>query len=68
MWRNDANPGYQVLSLGEIADSVVNELDSSSSNELEEEAVVRPKMAHTSDLTDTLLKYVDVTANREIQG
>ena len=66
---NDANPGYQVLSLGEIAKSVVNESDcSSSSSEWEEEVVIRPKMAEVSESMDTLLKYVDVTSNREIQG
>ena len=64
---NDANPGYQVLSLGEIADSVVNESNSSSS-ESEEEVVVRSKMAEVRDSIDTLLKYVDVTANQKIQG
>ena len=66
---NDANPRYQVLSLGEIAESVVNESDSSSSSsESEKEVVVRPKRAEVSESIDTLLNYVDVTANREIQG
>ena len=60
-------PGYQILSLGEIADSVVNESDSSSSKS-EEEVVVRPKMAEVRYSIDTLLKYVDVTTNWEIQG
>ena len=66
---NGTNPGYQVLSLGEIAESAVNESDSrSSSSESEEEVVVRPKMAQVCDSIDLLLKYVDVTTNREIQG
>ena len=65
----DADPGYKVLSLGEIADSVVNESDSSSnSSESEEEVLAQPEMAEVRDSIDNLLKYVDVTYNREIQG
>ena len=64
-----ADPGYQVLLLAEIARYVVNESDSSSSSESEEEVVVvRPKMDEVHDSIATFLKYVDVTANQEVQG
>ena len=65
---NNADPGYHVLSLGEIAELVVSESDSNSSSESEEEVVVRPKTAEVHDSIDTLLKYDDVTTNRDIQG
>ena len=47
-----------LLSLGEIADSVVNKSDSSSSSESEEEVVVRPKTAEVRDSIDTLLSML----------
>ena len=57
---DDADPGYQVLSIEEIADSVVNESDSSSnsSSESEEVVVVRSRMAEVRHSIETLLKYV----------
>ena len=40
----------------------------SSSSESEEEVVVRPKMVEACDSIDLLLKFIDATANLEIQG
>ena len=64
--ENDADPGHQVLSIGEIADTLTEEArKESSSSESEEVVVPTPKMAHVRESIDTLLQYVDTRQYRE---
>ena len=57
---SDADPGHQVMTIDEIADSVTEEpVEDGSSSESEEEVVARPKMAHVRESIDTLLQFVD---------
>ena len=67
--ESDADPGHQVLTIDEIADSVTEEArEESSSSESEEEVVPRPKMAHVRESIDTLLQFVDGVDDKQIQG
>lgn len=68
--ENDADPGYQILSAEEIADSVVNPDPDESSSEGEEEVVapVRPKMSDVREALDTLITFVDLDSNPEVQA
>ena len=66
--ENDADPWYQVLSMEEIAKTVLHGDQSDSSSDLEEEVVVRPRIADVRDSIDTLIQFVDVTDNREISA
>ena len=57
---SDTDPGHQVMTLDEIADSVTEAArEDSSSSESEEEVVPRPKMAHVHESIDTLLQFVN---------
>ena len=66
---SDADPGHQVMTIDEIADSVTGEpVQDESNSELEEEVIARPKMAHVRESIDTLLNFVDVAKDKQIQG
>ena len=60
--ENDSDPGYQLLSTEEIAESVLagDQPGESSSSDSEDEVVVRQKMSQVSDCSDTLIQYADV--------
>ena len=61
---SDADPGHQVMTIDEIADSVTDK----SNSESEEVVITRPKMAHVRESIDTLLNFVDVAEDKQIQG
>ena len=66
---SDADPGHQVMTLDEIADSVTEEpVEDSSSSESEEEVVTKPKMVHVRESIDTLLQFIDGVKDKHIQG
>ena len=66
---SDADPGHQVMTIDEIADSVTDEpVQDENNSESEEEVVTRSKMAHVCESIDTLLNFVDVAEDKQIQG
>ena len=65
--ESDADPGHQVMTIDEIADSVTEEArEDSSSSESEEEVVPRPKMAHIRESINTLLQFIDGVEDKQI--
>ena len=66
---NDADPGHQVPTIDEIADSVTEEpVGDDNTSESEEEVVARSKMAHVHESIDTLLQFVNGVDDKQIQG
>ena len=70
MEENDSDPGYQVFSTEEIAESALacDQAGESSSSDSEDEVVVRPIMSQVRDCIDTLIQNGDETNDRDIQG
>ena len=66
--ENDSDPGYRVISMEEIAESVLNgdQPGESSSSDSEDELAVRQKISQVRDCIHTLTQYVDAT--NDVQG